>query len=230
MDAVFSHYVHAVTVAETEYIHPDLRRVCFTGDFQRIDFKVTQAVAFRVTDTHYRNYTPVTFDAVNGQCSVYFYLHAGGPGSRFARQLQVGDTVKMVEPRGRSLYRADSKYHFFFGDETSLGLFSSLTHEVHANNQEYFGVLELRDTCSALPEQAGLMLDIVPRSEIPAANAIHYIDTLHERVWQVWHTAVFYLTGNAHSIKAFRKALLGRGVAEKNIVVQPYWAEGKEGL
>ena len=77
---------------------------------------------------------------------------------------------------------------------------------------------------------AGLMLDVVPRSDIPAAHAIHYVETLHERVWHVWHTAAFYLAGNAHSIKAFRKTLLDRGVDAKNIIVQPYWAEGKEGL
>lgn len=135
----------------------------------------------------------------------------------------------MDQLHGRSLYRADSKYHFFFGDETSLGLFSCLTHEIHANSQEYFGVLELREACTELPEQAGLMLDVVPRSDIPAAHAIHYVETLHERVWHVWHTATFYLMGNAHSIKAFRKALLDRGVDAKNIIVRSYLAEGSEG-
>ncbi|MCD9016534.1 SIP domain-containing protein [Parachryseolinea silvisoli] len=140
----------------------------------------------------------------------------------------LGDT--MNDLLSRSLYRADSKYHFFFGDETSLRLFSSLTRKIHANSQEYFGVLELREACTELPEQAGLMLDVVPRSNIPAAHAIHYVETLHERVWHVWHTAAFYLAGNTHSIKAFRKALLDMGVDAKNIIVQPYWAEGKEGL
>ena len=129
-----------------------------------------------------------------------------------------GDTIDALH--GNALYRADSKYHFFFGDETSLRLFSSLTHEIHANNQEYFGVLELHNACTELPEQAGLMLDVVPRSNIPAAHAIHYIETLHERVWRVWRTAAFYLTGNEQSIKAFRKALLDRGVDAKNIIVQ----------
>jgi NADPH-dependent ferric siderophore reductase len=129
-----------------------------------------------------------------------------------------------------SLYRADSKYHFFFGDETSLTIFSSLTHEIHANNQEYFGVLELPDACTALPEQAGLMLDIVPPSDTPAANAIYYIDTLHERVWHVWRTAVFYLTGDTPAVQAFHRALLERGVAEKNIIVQSYWSWDADGL
>lgn len=129
-----------------------------------------------------------------------------------------------------SLYRADSKYHFFFGDETSLTIFSNLTQKIHANNQEYFGVLELPDTCTILPEQAGLMLDIVSPSDPPAANAIYYIDTLHERVWYVWRTAVFYLTGDACVVQAFREALLARGVAEKNIISQPYWDEDVEGL
>jgi hypothetical protein len=137
-------------------------------------------------------------------------------------------TAKVLGEIG-SLYRANSKYHFFFGDETSLATFSSLTYAIHANNQEYFGVLELPDACTALPEQLGLMLDIVPPSDIPAANAIEYIDTLHERVWHVWRTAIFYLMGDARVIQAFRQGLLARGVAEQNIVVQPHWGEDAEG-
>jgi NADPH-dependent ferric siderophore reductase len=36
--------------------------------------------------------------------------------------------------------------------------------------------------------------------------------------------------GNAKSIQAFRKALREKGVSNKNIHTQPYWAEGKVGL
>jgi NADPH-dependent ferric siderophore reductase len=230
VDVVFSNFLHPVTVVETEYIHPELRRISFAGNFRSIDFKPAQAVAFRVTDTHYRNYTPMSFDQESGRCSVYFYLHGNGPGSHFARRLQPGDQVKMLEPRGKALYRVGSKYHFFFGDETALGLFNSLTQAVHANSQEYFGVLELREACATLPDKTGIMLDVVPRSDIPAEHAITYINTLHERVWHVWQTATFYLVGNANAIKAFRKALLLKGVAAGNIQAQAYWAEGREGL
>jgi NADPH-dependent ferric siderophore reductase len=231
VETVFKKFIHDVTVAEIEYIHPNLKRVTFTGDFSTVDFKLTQAVAFRVDDIHYRNYTPNFFDSETGICSVCFYLHGNGPGSAFASRLTVGDKLKMMGPRGRSLYDEGSKYHFFFGDETSLGLFNSLKSVIHANQQEYLGVLTLHPDLFALPDKLDLMLDVVPKdSAMPYEHSAAYVNSLQGKLWDVWQASIFYLTGNANAIKGVRKILLNKGVSPRNIRVQAFWAEGKQGL
>lgn len=231
VETVFKRFIHDVTVAEVEYIHPNLKRVTFTGDFSTVDFKLTQAVAFRVDDIHYRNYTPNFFDSEAGICSVCFYLHGNGPGSAFASRLTVGDKLKMMGPRGKSLYDEGSKYHFFFGDETSLGLFNSLKGVIHANQQEYLGVLTLHPDLFALPDKLDLMLDVVPKDKaMPYEHSAAYVNSLQGKLWDVWQASIFYLTGNANAIKGVRKILLNKGVSPRNIRVQAFWAEGKQGL
>lgn len=231
VETVFKRFIHDVAVAEVEYIHPNLKRVTFTGDFSTVDFKLTQAVAFRVDDIHYRNYTPNFFDSEAGICSVCFYLHGNGPGSTFASRLSVGDKLKMMGPRGKSLYDEGSKYHFFFGDETSLGLFNSLKRVIHANQQEYLGVLTLHPDLFALPDKLDLMLDVVPKDKaMPYEHSAAYVNSLQGKLWDVWQASIFYLTGNANAIKGVRKILLNKGVSPRNIRVQAFWAEGKQGL
>jgi NADPH-dependent ferric siderophore reductase len=231
VETVFKRFIHDVTVTEVEYIHANLKRVTFTGDFSTVDFKLTQAVAFRVDDIHYRNYTPNFFDSEAGICSVCFFLHGNGPGSAFASRLNVGDKLKMMGPRGKSLYDEGSKYHFFFGDETSLGLFNSLKNAIHANQQEYLGVLTLHPDLFALPDKLDLMLDVVPKDKaMPYEHSAAYVSGLHGKLWEVWQAGIFYLTGNAHAIKGIRKILLNKGVPSRNIRAQAFWAEGKEGL
>jgi NADPH-dependent ferric siderophore reductase len=231
VETVFKRFIHDVTVSDVTYIHSNLKKVTFTGDFSTIDFKLTQAVAFRVDDIHYRNYTPNFFDSEAGICSVCFYLHGNGPGSTFASRLRVGDKLKMIGPRGKSLYEAESKYHFFFGDETSLGLFNSLKTEIHANQQEYLGVLTLHPDLFDLPDKLDLMLDVVPKdAAMPYEHSAAYLNDLQGKLWDVWRVSTFYLTGNANAIKGVRKVLLTKGVPPRNIRAQAFWAEGRQGL
>lgn len=232
-DAVFSRMMHTVTVTGTEFPAQALKKIRFEGDFNRLKYSPGHAIAFRVDHTNYRNYTPSYFDAEKGICDVLFYLHNRGPGSRFAQNLQTGDTIRMIEPRGKTMYDETNKYHFFFGDETSLGLFNDLKNRINANNQNYLGILELDKSYQSLPEKLGLSLDVVSKAtrQAPAAEAIDcLLNEFPEDIMELWTDAVFYLTGNAQSIQAFRKALLEKGIKSRNIRTQAYWAEGKTGL
>jgi NADPH-dependent ferric siderophore reductase len=220
------------TVTDTVYLHATLKRVRFQGDLTRKSFVPGQVTEFRVSPNDFRHYTPTLYDPEKGICDILFYLHDKGPGSRWASALEVGHRVNMLRPGGRMQLAADNRYHFFFGDETALGLFRYLKEAVHGNGQEYLGILELNEEATCWPDKLDLSVDIVPKSihEQPASEAVAYLNGLHGLLWKTWMHAAFYLAGRAASIQVFRKALLARGVSSKRISTYAYWSDGKRGL
>lgn len=230
MESSFVNKFCNVRVTHTEYLHSNIKKIRFEGDFSDINFREGQAIIFRINDNEFRNYTPSFFDAEAGVCEVLFHLHGNGPGSNFIHALQAGESLSMGMPRGFRILRQTSKYHFFFGDETTIGLFKSLKDAIDVEEQNYIGVLELDQDLEEVPEKLGLMLDVVEKSPSHAATAIRFLNELDENLWNLWKTGSFYLMGNARSIQNFRKALRVRGIANAQIVTQPFWAEGRAGL
>jgi NADPH-dependent ferric siderophore reductase len=234
MELVLSRQMHPVVVSAVNYLDSIFKRVRFEGDLRGSGFAPGQVVQLRVSDTDYRHYTPSFFDEKNGVCDILFYLHGQGPGSDWARQLAVGQTIRLRGPGGRLRYDAAAKHHFFFGDETAIGLFRCLKDAVNENNQEYLCVLELDEGNRTFPERSDLTAEVVAKSsEIPAFGAIQVLDAISPPdsvFWDVWKHATFYLAGRAQSIQAFRKKLKSFGVSGSQIRTQAYWADGKKGL
>lgn len=230
VETIFGAKMPLVTITETAYIHQHLKRIRFEGNFDNISFRTGQPVAIRIDDRNYRNYTPSFFDKAKGICEILFHLHGKGPGSEMADQLHKGDTLRMTTPRGRNLYQPDSSYHFFFGDESTLGLFKNLKDKINEEEQNYIGVLELGEEMMDVPDKLGLMVDCVPRTDKQAELAVQYLRELDDVLWNLWKGGTFYLAGNARSIQEFRRALILKGVSSTQIIIQPYWVEGKVGL
>jgi len=230
MESAFSNKFRTVTVTHIESLSQELKKIRFEGDLSSVTFHAGQAVIFRIDDRNYRHYTPSFWDSEAGICDIVIHLHGNGPGQQFVAELVEGDSLRMGLPGGYNLYKPDSKYHFFFGDETTLGLFQSLKNIINREDKHYIGVLELDAGSLYVPEQLGLMLDVVPKAETKALHAIRFLDELEEEIWSLWKSGVFYLMGNARSIQQFRSALRQRGISSRNIVTQPYWVEGKAGL
>ncbi|MCP9751600.1 siderophore-interacting protein [Ferruginibacter sp. HRS2-29] len=230
MESTFSNKFRSVTITHIECLSTELKKIRFKGDLSSVKFQAGQAVVFRIDGRNYRHYTPSFWDSEAGICDIVFHLHGNGPGQLFISKLKEGDHLRMGLPSGYNLYKRDSKYHFFFGDETTLGLFQSLKNLINTEDKHYIGVLELDAGSLHAPGQLGLMLDVVPKAETKALHAIRFLDELEEELWELWKTGVFYLMGNARSIQVFRNALKQRGISSKNIVTQPYWVEGKAGL
>jgi NADPH-dependent ferric siderophore reductase len=230
METVFRSQIRQVVVTEITSLNPYLVKVTFSGNFEKVAFKSGQAIAIRVDETNFRNYTPSHWDSEKGIFEVIFHLHGNGPGSQYISGLKLNDTLGVVLPRGFDLYRQDQKYHFLFGDETTIGLFKSLQHLIEDNNQEYIGILELNQSTLSFNIDTNTGLDFVSASHNKAQNAISLLEKLPEQVWELWKNGAFYLMGNGRSIQNFRNVLREKGVSIKNIKTQPYWTEGKIGL
>lgn len=228
METLFSSMMHPVKVCEAVMLSDTLKKVRFEGDLSRVNYVPGNVIEFRINANEYRHYTPSCFNAERGICEVLFYLHGKGPGSDWAKGLKPGDETLLMGPGGKLKYDQQSKYHVFFGDETSLGLCQSLKDAVNKNEQNYLCVLELDRGHEEWANIIGLSAEVVGKSSAePAVEAIRELNDLN---WTCWQGATFYLTGNAHSIKAFRKKLVELQIKTSQIKTEPYWIEGKKGL
>ena len=229
--AVANPWLYTVQVTGIRFLSDDMRQVQFSGDFSRAEFYPGEEIQFRVDDTHFRHYTLSAFDCQRGHCEVIFYLNDNGPGSSWAASLQPGDTVKFSADRGKLRYDETATHHFFFGDETAIGLFDWFKKNALHHDHEYFGVLELHPRNEPVLEQLRLLVDCVPpQASQPAGSAILWMEDMDPYCWNTWQKATFYLAGRVASIQHLRQYLLEHGVKSKQIRSTPYWADGKAGL
>lgn len=117
-------------------------------------------------------------------------------------------------------YDGEATHHFFFGDETALGLFHTYKEIALESSHEYFGVLELEPQYEADLQVLKLLVDSVPPAgDNSARNAIHWMEDLHPNCWKAWHRATFYLSGDDNLVESFRDYLLKKAVAPRQIRV-----------
>ncbi len=111
-----------------------------------------------------------------------------------------------------------SRYHFFFGDENTLDLYTDLKNEVEWYNHQYIGVLELPCAMLHIPEKQGLLLDVVPYGNKPAASAIAFLNRLEQELWLLWRKGMFYLSGKDEAVNQFEQVLHNRDILPAQIV------------
>jgi NADPH-dependent ferric siderophore reductase len=229
MEKVVQPWACHAAVARIDTLSSVLREVTFKGNFDHKRFLPGQEVLFRVDQRNFRHYTLSAFQ--DGQCSVLFYLNGKGPGSNWAGALQPGDEVSFTTEKGKMRYDAAASRHFFFGDETSLGLFQWYRQIATERDQEYFGVFELPVEEEASLRRMGLQVESVPPvQQNAAANPIIWIEQMHPACWDTWRHATYYLAGRAASIRNMKRCLQQKGVPASKIRTAPYWADGKTGL
>lgn len=230
-EAMLSPWIYSVTVTDTQMLSNELKLVHFTGDFHNTGFKAGQDVLIKTTEGQLRHYTMASFSEQLGTCSIVFHLHGNGPGSRWATQLQIGDTIKFAAVKRRNGYDEDVTHHFFFGDETSVGCFEWFKNIALQNDHEYFGILEMKEENEQALTRLKMLIETVePMQQAPAANAIQWMKNMHPNCWNNWKKATFYLVGRAASIQAMQKYLRDCGIPSSKIRCSAYWADGKTGL
>ncbi|WP_316802474.1 siderophore-interacting protein [Pedobacter nototheniae] len=231
VEKFISDKIHLVEIVKTEMISQDIKQITFKGDFFTADFAPGQEALFRINEHEYRHYTLSAFDKENGTCEILFYLNGKGEGSAWAKNLKIGESLKLIADKGKIKYDYEANQHFFFGDETSIGLYEWFKNVSQNLDHEYFGILEMQEENEESLRRIKLLLDAVPASqEEPASNAINWMDNMHPKCWEMWKDAKFYLSGRSRSVQKFKKYLRQKGVATKQITSIPYWEIGVLGL
>jgi NADPH-dependent ferric siderophore reductase len=224
-DLVEPRFARACRVTGVEELAPRLRRVRFSGlELCKLPFRPGQEIEVRVDATAFRHYTPADYDAGRGSMEVVFYLHGGGPGSRWANDLRVGRAARLLGPGGR-FGLADSRTHVFLGDETCLGLFAILARSAPATHR-ITGAIEVDAGCEHWPKLVDAPLEAVTRATRGAA--LH--GWLERARLAPEGDATIYLAGHARSIAALRDTLRWWGWPRGAIRTKAYWADDKRGL
>lgn len=216
-----------LTVIETIYISPTVKKIRFHGGISKMNFIIGGASVIRVSDTEYRNYTIAYHNIEKGILEIIFNIHGNGVGSQYIDGLKTGDELHVSSSRGHAAYHAKVKQHFIFGDETSLGLACSFLPVLKRNGQQFQFYFELNEENKRVPELLGLENCTVFSKDGSFSND-KWINDLPIFQTADWQTANFILTGNVKSIQAFRKVL--KTTSTGKIIAQGYWLEGKKGL
>lgn len=226
-DRLLSTKSSLMIITEVEYLSATVKRIQFSGNFTDVHVGVGSFIDFRVSDTEARRYTISDMDTTNGLLELIVHLHGNAPGSCFMDRLNTGDDVHINPPRAYNYYDPSVKKYVIFGDETSLALACSflpvLTQHQHAfqfyleldeENQHIPTRLQLKN-CSVFSKNGSF-------SDEKWVNALPIVQSAE------WQQANFVLTGNAQSVRTFRKVLKDK--CKGKIVSHGYWLEGKKGL
>ncbi|MFW0714466.1 siderophore-interacting protein [Pedobacter sp. N23S346] len=230
VEKIISNKIFEVDVIETLMLSSNLKQVTFKGDIKDMNFIPGKEVLFRVNANEYRHYTLSNFDAEAETCQVIFYLNRIGVGNNWAINIQKGDCLKLIADQAKIKYDFNSSQHFFFGDETSIGLYESFGKIAKNLGHECFGILEMREENHQALDNIKLLIDVVPSAIMaPAENAIEWMENMHPKCWEMWKDASFYLTGRGKSVQRFKKYLQNKRVGYKQIQTNCYWENGKTG-
>lgn len=216
-------------VIHIETISGNLRLVRFETDLHDIQYEPAYAIGIRINDRDFRNYSPFNFNRESGTFEVLFYMHDhSAVGSRFVTHLSIGESIKVLMPRGKRFFEPDAKIHFSIGDETSLGSSLSIKEAVEEYGSSFICLHELEE--SQTLESLNLYGYHSPKNS--TMNIIEALtDFLREEKEAIYNdAAVFYLTGNGDRMSLIRKFLKAKGVSPRCIRSQAYWIEGKKGL
>lgn len=228
VETLLSGKMPLMRVTAAEYINSHIKRIRLHGDVRGLHFQTGYAMAVRVSGTEYRNYTVSYHDTEKGIVEMIAHLHGKAPGSRYIDHLTTGDELRLVPPRGKKMYDSAVKQHYFFGDETSLGLACSLQNVFQKDDQRYRFYFELDQENQNVPALLGLdNYTVVPKGKTFCDAAL--INELPLFKVKEWHQGNFILTGNARSVQTVRKVVKQNKISG-NILAQAYWAEGKTGL
>lgn len=175
-----------------------------------------------------RTYTPITWDRNRGKTQFLAFCHGAGPGSEWARHVEMGDERQFFGPRGSLSLDGLGPRAILFGDETSFALAIALK-RASAARLERRCVFEVND-----PNEAASILE---QLEFPASVVIQrrdddaHLPEVARAILDAKHPETSYiLSGKAPSIQYVSRALKSAGVGTRSMRTKAYWAPGKVGL
>lgn len=215
-------------VEKTCYVNSKILKVQFKGDLSGINFQLGYAVAIRVSNTDFRNYTPSFVDVEKGILEIIFHIHSNSVGCSYIEKMKKEYEVLISIPRGPKQYHSKVKKQLIFGDETSLGLMVAFLPALQQNGHQFQFYIELDEENKAVPELLGLEnYTVFSKQDIfRSKEKIRELPVIEN---DEWSTANVILTGNVTALQNFRKVLKEQYHKGK-IYVKGFWLEGKKGL
>jgi NADPH-dependent ferric siderophore reductase len=218
-------FARSSTVTHVEALAPKLRLIRVEGeDLRGVPFIAGQEIEVRVSDRAFRHYTPSYFDTKRGVIELVIYLNGRGPGSIWAEQIAIGDSVDVLGPGGR--FRLDDHLgtHVFTGDESSIALFRVLTNAVRPAAR-VVGAIEVDPEIYACSDLSFGPAEKIVRNEGERGRVL--IDWVQKNVIHLSRPVTIYSAGHAGTIRRLKRALDGARIRFRG---RPYWDEARRGM
>jgi NADPH-dependent ferric siderophore reductase len=181
----------------------------------------TQHMKCKVGPFTYRDYTPSGWHAETQTCTLFIDAGHDGPGSRWVKGLQPGDTLSYLGIASSHQQPVSNKRLVFLGDETAIGHFFALQQLAGADTA-ISGAVAIaekhhRDEFSRYFSRLGLQA-LHKDGEYRALE-----DWVSEFVVTDFSDTVFYLAGYTPAVARLRKLLKRKGYDGGRIRAQGFW-------
>jgi NADPH-dependent ferric siderophore reductase len=174
-----------------------------------------------------RRYTIRDLDTTRRLLTLDIVRHGDGPGERWVRSAQPGDTIEGIAPRGKIFVAGEADWHLFAADESGLAAVFAMARSLLPGRPAtaFLEVPEPADEHQPnLP--AGTSLSWLPREGRPAGDPAALAAALQTAELPPG-TGHFYLFGEARVVLALREVLAARGVPGEQVSAKAYWGRGK---
>lgn len=115
------------------------------------------------------------------------------------------------------MFLTEGKYHFFFGDETSISFFDKARKRIRFPEKRYIGVLEMDECYKDMLAELDLLLDVVSHKGASAEQSIRYLRGLEPELWHLWKDGIFHLAGRWNILYSFQRELTRMGIPDERI-------------
>jgi NADPH-dependent ferric siderophore reductase len=150
-----------------------------------------------------------------------------GPGAALAREVQIGDELDVVGPRGKIPLDPMADWHLFIGDASSLAAFYRMAESIEEPGRAVF-IVETPHPDDAvtpnLPEGIGATgIFLNQDASLSDTSALLHGLAAFAFPPDEGHA---YLFGEFKAMKTMRTALLDRGLSNEQISVKAFWRTG----
>jgi len=180
-------------------------------------------------ETARRHYTIRHFDEAEQRIDIDFVLHGDGASAPWLDQVQIGDRIIAMGPRGHVTLAEGVDTHLFFGDETCIPAIAAMNARLDASARAV-ALIEVRDEADEQPIEsaADLTLGWLYR-RAASAGSVHLLLKAAEGLTFNPHATHAYVIGETSQVRAVRHHLLDRGLPKARISAEGYWRPGRIG-
>lgn len=203
------------------------------GTFREIDLHMpdcnmekwnsTQQIKCKVGPLTYRDYTPSGWDVETRTCTLFMHAAHEGPGSRWVKMLQPGDTIQYLGVSSSHQQPAVGKRMIFLGDETAIGHFLALR-QLSGEHTTISGAILLGEH-----HHRNEFLEYFPGWQVEGLYKKYATDYKALEEWidglpsSGASDIVFYLAGHNRSVGRLRKLLRQKGWGGSQVKAQGFW-------
>ncbi|WP_158828369.1 siderophore-interacting protein [Mucilaginibacter lacusdianchii] len=175
-----------------------------------------------VADLTFRDYTPSGWDVETQTCTLYIDVNHNGPGSRWAQQIQTGDSISYLGTNTTRQTPVNTSSIICLGDESGLGHLLAMQ-QLSLPVSRFSGAVLIGDEQGRklFTEYFKTPLQPIARNDIYGHHSL--TEWLLQQSYNLEDT-IFYLVGNSTMVSGLRKVLRKLGFSNHQIKAQGFWS------